>query len=255
MQCVMSGFLLNLYFMSASANMVLRDPGITHLPLHRHPQISLHGLSHGHSGHKTGISNSYTSFMVFPSVSLFYSLLSLSLSLSFFLWSSCFFALCRVNHSKMSTLQPIVVHPHCFAFCLFSNFCSAVCFCSSLSVSVVKPYPRNLILGTPPLTLTKNYVDFCRYQQESLNVCLSREISLKMTKLDHTQSVGSLTLTDACKSNYGVASSYQINTLKTHTHSVTHCLCGRIGSIGAVFQVRHGAYLTTVYMIQIDFQS
>lgn len=43
MQVLMSGLLLNLYFMSASANMVLRDPGITHLPLHRHPQVSLHG--------------------------------------------------------------------------------------------------------------------------------------------------------------------------------------------------------------------
>lgn len=92
-----------------------------------------------------------------------------------------------------------------------------------------------------------------------LNVCLYREISLRKTTLDHTQSVVSLTLTDACKSNYGVASSYQINTPKTHSSSVmlkiTHCMRGCIGSKGAVFQVRHGAYLTTVYMIRTDFQS
>lgn len=72
----MSGLLLSLYFMSASANTVLRDPGITHLLQHRRPRVSLHGPSHGHSGPKTGISNSYTSFMVFPSVSLFSSQLT-----------------------------------------------------------------------------------------------------------------------------------------------------------------------------------
>lgn len=73
MRVLMSVLLLSLYFMSASVNTALRDPGITHLLQHHCPRVSLHGPSHGHSGPKTGISNSYTSFMVFPSVSLFSS--------------------------------------------------------------------------------------------------------------------------------------------------------------------------------------
>lgn len=58
---------------------------------------------------------------------------------------------------------------------------------------------------------------------------------------------------------YYIGTSFQINTLKnTHAFKSTKahivaCLLGRFGSKGAVFQVRHGAYLTTFYMIQTDF--
>jgi len=125
------GMLLNLYFICKHDDIVLRDPRITHLPLHLHPRVSLHGPSHGHSGHKTEISNSYTSFMVFPSVSLFSSQLSLTLyciSVIFLLLCRglAFFALCHVNHSKMFALLSVVVPPP--LFCFLSLFQLSLCY-------------------------------------------------------------------------------------------------------------------------------
>lgn len=156
MRVLMSVLLLSLYFMSASVNTALRDPGITHLLQHHCPRVSRHGPSHGHSGPKTGIFNSYTSFMVFPlCFPVFHT------THFFTMWPFCSLTFCRVNHSKIFALQFIVVHPYCFAFRLFSNTRSAICFCSSLSVSVVTPYPRNELGGS------STHIDkaLCRFLQ------------------------------------------------------------------------------------------
>lgn len=95
-------------------DVVLRDPGITHLPLHLHPQVSLHSPSHGHSGHKTV---QYTSFMVFPSVSLFSSQLS-----HFILYLSSFLLLCRVL---------------AFLLCVVSTTARCLHFCPLLFTPIV----------------------------------------------------------------------------------------------------------------------